>query len=64
MNNSTNPAAGPWSVSMLERPQLRPYFVARQLSESHWEQLRDETGAIARFETADEARAAIDKATA
>ena len=35
----SNREVGPWSVSMLERPQPRPYFVARQVAMLHWEQL-------------------------
>ncbi len=51
---------GPWSVSMLERPQLRPYYVCRQVSHTAWEQLRDSEGGIARFETMIEAQEAAD----
>lgn len=55
---------GPWSVSMLERPQLRPYFVCRQTASLHWEQLLDEAGGTARFETMAEAQQAADAANA
>lgn len=52
-------ALGPWQVAMLERAQLRPYYITRQCGDSHWEQLRDEDGSVARFETEAEATAAI-----
>jgi hypothetical protein len=59
---------GPWVVQMLTKPQPRRFHVARQVedgtwSSPHWEQLRDADGACARFETSDDARAAIAKAT-
>jgi hypothetical protein len=49
---------------MLERPQLRPYYVCRQVSHTAWEQLRDSEGGIARFETMIEAQEAARKAAA
>jgi hypothetical protein len=55
---------GPWSVSMLERPQLRPYYVCRQVSPTGWEQLHASEGGIARFETMSEAQEAADAANA
>ena len=58
----SNTEVGPWSVSMLERPQLRPYFVARQVEMLHWEQLHLGSGEMARFETMSEAQAAADEA--
>jgi len=57
-------ACGPWSVSMLERPQLRPYYVCRQVSPTGWEQLHASEGGIARFETMSEAQEAADAANA
>ena len=60
MNDRT---PGPWSVGMLSRPQPRPFFVCRQISESHWEQLRRNDGrGIAAFELMEEAKAAADEA--
>lgn len=53
----------PWSVSMLERPQLLPYFVCRQTDALQWEQLLGDLG-IARFETMGEAQHAADAANA
>ena len=53
---------GPWSVAMLERSQLCPYYVVRQIGISHWEQMRDDFGAAARFESYSEAEAAADAA--
>lgn len=58
----SNREVGPWSVSMLERPQPRPYFVARQVEMLHWEQLHLESGEMARFEKMSDAQAAADKA--
>lgn len=58
----TENQCGPWSVSMLERPQLRPYYVCRQTDALQWEQLREASGAVARFETMAEAQAAADDA--
>jgi hypothetical protein len=49
---------------MLERPQLRPYYVCRQVSHTGWEQLRASEGGIARFETMVEAQEAADAANA
>lgn len=61
----SNDGLGPWSVSMLERPQLRPWFVCRQIANTQWEQLqRDDGCGIARFETMAEAQAAADAANA
>jgi len=60
----SNAGLGPWSVSMLERPQLRPYYVCRQVSHTGWEQLRASEGGIARFETMVEAQEAADAANA
>ncbi len=59
---------GPWTVQMLTKPQPRRFHVARQVedgtwSSPHWEQLRDENGAVASFETSEDARAAIAAAT-
>lgn len=58
----SNREVGPWSVSMLERPQLRPYFVARQVAMLHWEQLHLGSGEMARFETMSDAQTAADAA--
>lgn len=56
---------GPWSVSLLERPQPRPWFVCRQTDALQWEQLqRDDGCGIARFETMAEAQKAADAANA
>jgi hypothetical protein len=54
----------PWEVQMLTRAQPRRFHVARQVedgtwSSPHWEQMPAADGGIARFETAEEARAAI-----
>lgn len=58
---------GPWTVFNGRSLVGRPYWVARDVSErqsfSHWEQLRDENGALCTFETAVEAEDAIAKAT-
>jgi hypothetical protein len=54
---------GPWSVSMLDRPQPQPWFVCRQVAATGWEQLQREDGCgIARFETMAGAQAAADAA--
>ena len=56
---------GPWSVSLLERPQPRPWFVCRQTAALQWEQLQREDGCgVARFETMAEAQEAADAANA
>ena len=55
---------GPWSVAMLERPQLYPYYVVRQIGISHWEQMIANFGAMARFESYSEAEVAADAANA
>lgn len=55
---------GPWSVSLLSKPQLRGYYVCRQIGPTHWEQLQCESGAYARFETMAEAQLAADEANA
>jgi hypothetical protein len=55
---------GPWSVSMLSKPQLRPYYVSRQYAPIGWEQLHKPEGGIARFETLEEAQQAADDANA
>ena len=55
---------GPWSVSMLSTPQLRPYYVCRQVSATGWEQLHASEGGIASFETMQEAQEAADAANA
>jgi hypothetical protein len=53
----------PWKVERMSKPQPMPFYVAREIlvdaSNTHYELLRDENGAIARFETADEASATI-----
>ena len=54
----------PWFPSKMTRPQPRPWFVIRRVTESGWEQLYTEEGPIARFETEEEAKAAADKANA
>lgn len=58
---------GPWTVAKGRTLVGRPYWAYRDVSQrpsfSHYEQLRDENGAILTFETADEAEAAIDQAT-
>ncbi len=59
---------GPWTVRILSKPQMNPYVVVRHIedgtfSSPHYEQLRDENGGIARFQTVDEAEAAITRAT-
>lgn len=62
MNDRT---PGPWVVWMLSRPQSRPFFVCRQISESHWEQLQRNDGrGIAAFELMEEAQAAADETNA
>ena len=53
-----------WFASKMTRPQPRPWFVIRRVTESGWEQLYTEEGPIARFETEEEAKAAADKANA
>jgi hypothetical protein len=58
----TENQCGPWSVQMLGRPQLRPYYVCRQTDALQWEQLHAASGEIARFETMAEAQAAADEA--
>ena len=55
---------GPWSVSMLSKTQLRPYYVCRQIEMTQWEQLRADNGSVARFETMGEAQRAADFANA
>ena len=55
---------GPWSVAMLERPQLCPYYVVRQIGISNWEQMLADFGAAARFESYSEAEVAADAANA
>ena len=55
---------GPWVVQMMSRAQPRRFYVARQVedgtwSSPHWEQMQSADGGIARFETLDEANAAI-----
>ena len=55
---------GPWSVAMLERPQLYPYYVVRQIGISNWEQMLADFGAAARFESYSEAEVAADAANA
>lgn len=53
-----------WFASKLDRPQPRPWFVIRRVTESGWEQVYTNDGPIARFETEEEAKAAADKANA
>ena len=53
-----------WFASKMIRPQPRPWFVIRRVTESGWEQLYTQEGPIARFETEEEAEAAADKANA
>ena len=55
---------GPWSVAMLGRPQLCPYYVVRQIGISHWEQMLADFGAAERFESYSAASAAADAANA
>lgn len=55
---------GPGKVNMMSKPQLRRFYVVRPIddgtwSSPHWEQLRNEEGAVANFETEAEARAAL-----
>lgn len=61
-------APGTWEVRKLERPQARPFYVCRDISPgpsfSHWEQLQEEGGGCASFETEEEARSAIAKSPA
>lgn len=57
---------GPWVVQVMTKPQVWRYHVARQVEDGtcfspHWEQMTDNTGAHARFETDHEALAAIVK---
>lgn len=58
---------GPWTIGKGRSIVGRPYWVSRDVSPrpsfSHYEQLLDENGALLTFETEDEARAAIAKAT-
>ena len=58
---------GPWTVNKGRSLVGRPYAVVREVSPapsfSHFEQLRDENGVLLTFETEDEARAAITKAS-
>jgi hypothetical protein len=49
---------------MLSKPQLRPYYVCRQVSATGWEQLHASEGGIASFETMQEAQEAADAANA
>jgi len=54
--------SGLWVPAKLGRLQPMPCYVCRKLSESHWEQLRDSTGGIARFATYAEAADAAELA--
>lgn len=59
----------PWQVGKSNYPQPggRNFFVFRALlvdaSNSHYDQIRDSNGALLRFESEEDARAAIAKAT-
>jgi hypothetical protein len=56
-------APGLWKVGKLEKPQLLRFYVYRDISPSptftHFEQLQCADGGCARFETEEEALAAI-----
>jgi hypothetical protein len=48
-----------WQIMKRSRAQPRPYYVARPAEGGGWEQLRDDDGSLASFESEADAQAAL-----